>query len=108
LSIIIGAIEKNFLNERDILVLYNAAIHCSIYNSEILDYVLEIDNIKIVFLPTFSPEYNPCELIFGFIKNNIYRHGIQGSIKNKIITSLNSLKQQNIKNFYKKCTTINE
>jgi transposase len=108
LSIIVGAIEKKILNEGDTLILDNASIHCSNYNSELIDYILSIHNIKIYFLPTFSPEYNPCELIFGFIKNKIYKHGIeQGSIKNKIIESLNFLTQQNIINFYNKCKTLN-
>jgi len=25
----------------------------------------------IVYLPTYSPELNPCEMVFGFVKNSL-------------------------------------
>lgn len=53
----------------DILVIDNASVHVAAENQELLDLVIQKGRFRIVTLPTYSPELNPCELVFGFVKN---------------------------------------
>jgi transposase len=104
LSFIIHSIESNFWVEGDILVMDNASIHTGENIVEIVDLILKAYGVRIVLLPTFSPEFNPCELIFSYIKSHIYVNGIfEGTIQQNIIEIINNLSFENIKGWYKKC-----
>lgn len=53
----------------DILIMDNAAVHLSEkLGREIMDFCHDI-GVAIQTLPTYSPELNPCELVFARIKN---------------------------------------
>jgi hypothetical protein len=58
-----------------------------------------------VFLPAYSPELNPCELVFGQVKN-IIRH-LRGeglhSIFDQIHVAFNSVTIENVSNYFAKC-----
>lgn len=68
-----SAIEKNALTPGDILVMDNARIHQAEDSFHILKRGLRVIDIEIIFLPTYSPELNPCELVFNFVKGNLRR-----------------------------------
>jgi transposase len=56
----------------------------------------------LVFLPAYSPELNPCELIFGYVKNKLRREGIQNLLDDAII-AFDSVELEMMINFYRKC-----
>ena len=69
--------EKGHLADGDILVLDNACVHTA---NEIIPHAQAlVDSVgaRIVFLPTYSSELDPCELVFGclktFLRNNYSR-----------------------------------
>jgi transposase len=64
-------------------------------------YSLIYIGIDIVFLPAYSPELNPCELVFGFVKNRIRRSNIE-SLFDEVLLAFDAVKIEMI-NFYKKC-----
>ena len=68
---ILNAISSQFLLPGDILVLDNASIHRGKDSIGILKRILDIFQISIWYLPTYSPELNPCELVFGYVKNRL-------------------------------------
>lgn len=52
-----------------IIILDNARIHISKY---IQQYLSKNENIRLFFLPTYSPEYNPIERFWLWLKRKVY------------------------------------
>jgi hypothetical protein len=68
---VMNCIECKVLTEGDTLVLDNATIHNSKDSFPILKEALRILGIEVVFLPKYSPELNPCELVFNVVKRTL-------------------------------------
>jgi transposase len=68
---VMECIESKSLTEGDTLVLDNATIHRSKDSFPVLKEALRILGIKVVFLPKYSPELNPCELVFNVVKRQL-------------------------------------
>lgn len=68
---VIMAIQWGFIRLGDILVLDNAAIHHAAHVVEALQTLCLHVGFQVVFLPTYSPELNPCELMFNDLKRNL-------------------------------------
>jgi hypothetical protein len=58
--------------------------------------------VTIQFLPAYSPELNPCELVFALVKNGLRRHGIE-SLFDDVIVAFNDVSRDTMMNFYRKC-----
>lgn len=56
---------------RSVLVMDNASIHTSHMNT--LQIACEARGVKILFLPPYSPDFNPIEGSFGDLKSHIRR-----------------------------------
>ncbi len=46
-------------------VMDNAPIHCAEDMLRVLETILQLANVRMFFLPKYSPELNPCELVFA-------------------------------------------
>jgi hypothetical protein len=68
---IISAVEEGRLVAGDWLIVDNASIHFGQATWEPLTNLLSAAGVQYIFLPTYSPELNPCELIFASVKNFI-------------------------------------
>lgn len=65
---LIDMVETQVLIPGDFLVMDNAAVHTgTTLETEIYDYLTNA-GITPVALPTYSPELNPCELVFARVK----------------------------------------
>jgi transposase len=107
LEFLINSIENNFLVRGSILILDNAAVHLAADTIELVFYIVNFCGIRLVFLPKYSPEMNPCELVFSYVKSNVYHHGItHNSILTNVEASFDKVTKKMIKNFYKKCFLI--
>jgi transposase len=73
MKFIARAIVDKYLARGDILICDNATVHDSAEILETLVMVLELLGIKLVYLPAYSPEFNPCELIFAQVKSYLRR-----------------------------------
>lgn len=73
LFFILRAILAGYLVPGDILICDNASIHHGQDTISQVQDLLDSVGISFVSLPTFSPELNPCELVFNFVKGKIYR-----------------------------------
>eukprot|EP01127_Copromyxa_protea_P017893 TRINITY_DN551_c0_g1_i4.p1 TRINITY_DN551_c0_g1~~TRINITY_DN551_c0_g1_i4.p1 ORF type:complete len:259 (-),score=47.23 TRINITY_DN551_c0_g1_i4:148-924(-) len=69
LQYIADLILGGHLGLNDVLVCDNCGIHCASASSEELFSLLDAAGVRLIFLPPYSPELNPCELIFGGVKN---------------------------------------
>ena len=52
---------------------FNSAIHYANDIRDILVGMAQVFRVHIMFLPTYSPELNPCELVFQWVKAKL-RH----------------------------------
>jgi hypothetical protein len=68
---VVKAVTEGFLVPGDVLVCDNAKVHKSPFMTVELNAWLAQRTITIVYLPTYSPELNPCEMVFGFVKNSL-------------------------------------
>ena len=61
-------IEDGHLQNGDILIVDNASVHAGRATNSMLLDLLTANNVKLIFLPTYSPELNPIKLVFGWVK----------------------------------------
>lgn len=64
-------IEGEHLVSGDYLVCDNATVHVGSDTVDDVFNLLGAYGIHLLFLPTYSPELNPCELVFSFIKGKL-------------------------------------
>ena len=65
--------EGNYLVEGDYFFLDNAKVHGGDSTWELVNGLLQAKNVKLIWLPKYSPEFNPVELYWRFLKENL-RH----------------------------------
>lgn len=88
-----------------ILVMDNCRIHKTIEALMYFEFVKENFNIEVKFLPPYSPDYNPIELLFNVIKaklkqdNNIKKLKLD-QFGIKLLEIANSVKPDQIRGFY--------
>lgn len=62
-------LQANNPSKKLLIILDNARFHISKY---IKDYLRNHKNIVMFFLPTYSPEYNPIERFWLWLKQKVY------------------------------------
>jgi len=68
--------------EKEIMIILdNASIHKS---KKVKQYLKRHKNIHLFYLPTYSPEYNPVELFWKWIKPKVYGFSALGGIQELI------------------------
>jgi len=64
-----------------VIILDNASIHKS---KKVKNYLKQHPNIHLFYLPVYSPEYNPIELFWKWIKPKVYGFSALGGINELI------------------------
>jgi len=109
LSFVIELIRAKFLSSGDIFILDNSSntIHFADDIQQVLDDLLEANGITMIFLPTYSPELNPCELAFAQVKYWLRRHR-DGSIPFvfEIAVAFAQISSQNVQHYYDGCLNL--
>lgn len=92
---------KPSLLPNDILILDN----CSVHKSKLVIDTLEECQIKYIFLPPYSPDYNPIELLWAFMKNILktLKARTQDALENAVSYALDSVSLDSIANWFKHC-----
>jgi len=68
-------------NKRIVIILDNASIHKS---KMVKKYLNKHRNIRLYHLPPYSPEYNPVELFWKWIKPRVYGFSAFGGLQELI------------------------
>ena len=104
---VLCAVEGGRIARDDVLVVDNAAIHCAAEMLPLLVDLLHSVGAEMVFLPTYSPEFNPCELVFGELKGSLrqFRHP-ELSFRERITRALSHIDVANVLSYYHHCTTV--
>lgn len=64
-------LENGALPAGSIVLLDNARIHDAASIRDDLTGLLALANVQLAFLPAYSPELNPCELVFAWVKEKL-------------------------------------
>ncbi|MCX5810865.1 MAG: IS630 family transposase, partial [Proteobacteria bacterium] len=71
-------LRQRFGKRHLVIILDNASIHIS---KKIRKYLQRFPFIHLFFLPPYSPEYNPVERVWGWIKQKVYGFKAFGGIQ---------------------------
>jgi len=100
---ILEALIMGYLVDGDYLILDNATVHRDSDNLPELITLLDAHNIRIIYLPTYSPELNPAELVFNVLKKHIRNQPLDSDLWNKITTAFSFISVQSMVEFYNYC-----
>lgn len=101
---IFNCILSGHLRRGNYLIMDNASLHFSDDTYEILLAMLKGAGVKLRFLPTYSPEFNPSEFLFGLFKNAIRNGwGLGSSLLEEILLALNVATHKHLAAFYYHC-----
>jgi hypothetical protein len=105
LEFVIAMIEEKRLVPGDYLVVDNATVHCGSDSWPALHSLLQQQGIQLIYLPKYSPEFNPCELVFAEMKNWLRWHRVQDRpMWVSILEALARISFVSVLAFYWKCT----
>jgi transposase len=92
---------KPLLAEDDILLLDNSSVH----KSKLVLETLRNCNIKYLFLPRYSPDFNPIELLWSYMKSILRKMKARTRelLDDAIAFALNSVPLEYIKNWFSHC-----
>jgi transposase len=103
LNIVVFWIEQNHLTAGDFLIVDNATVHLSDETHQALFTICNAANVSFKLLPTYSPELNPCELVFSIMKHHLrYWRGTE-RFWLEIIIAAASLTYEQVFSFYSHC-----
>ena len=101
--------ETSALEKGDTLVMDNATVHRGSETWKLLMRYSSLIGFKILFMPVYSPELNPCELAFSQSKNIVGRlwHTTKDPLIDIIITAFGEVTRVNMKKYYQHCKFLN-
>ncbi len=91
------------LTAGDIFVADNCRIHLAERIIQPLRDALAAVGVRFVLLPTYSPEYQPCELVFAMAKRELRKGRSDLSFSADIVRAFSVVTRDDIWGFYKKC-----
>jgi transposase len=111
-SVIEALLEEKYLVPGTFLIMDNAAVHNDNPQTERVFDRLKEEGIWVRRLPTYSPELNPCELVFAFLKNTLRtaprRQEVDGRLvdipfEDRLKAVLKTVSRETVSKFYDKC-----
>jgi transposase len=92
---------NHVLADDDILLLDNSSVH----KSKLVRDVLAECNFKVLWLPLYSPDYNPIELLWAYLKSNLRREKARTheKLSEAINATFNTLPKDYILHWFKHC-----
>lgn len=81
----------------------SAPIHRAAGIAEELIELLENANVRLVFLPLYSPECNPCELVFAQVKRFLRSYRGTEKFFQEIARAFSRVTFANVLSYYRHC-----
>jgi transposase len=94
------------LHRGDYIIGDNMNYHVSGWTYEAIAPVLREMGINYKSLPTYSPELNPIELVWAWLKKELAKLPLHSDIVESVVTLLGKLKHDQIIGYYEKCGYI--
>jgi transposase len=99
----VPALRLQVLVRGDYFILDNASVHNAVETQDLLDNALSNAGVRLIFLPTYSPELNPAELVFAMVKNHIRQHRADVCLLAEIVKGFARVSRENVFRFYQTC-----
>jgi len=100
----VRACRDKFIRERDVVVMDNAKIHHTPETLLQIKKCMDVLSAKIQYLPTYSPETNPCELVFSLVKEDLKGKVLEdGTFATLIESAFAKVTKDNIYSFHRHC-----
>jgi len=107
LGVVRFALDSHFLKRGDFLVVDNACVHGGAETLTVLLEILGNAGVQLRFLPKYSPELNPCELVFNVMKNYLrYHRNRQSPIWVEALRGLARISVVKLICFYYECMSL--
>jgi transposase len=109
LAFLVDAIASGRIRRGDWLVIDNATVHSGLAIQPALIDALDIAGAHLVYLPTYSPELNPCEYAFQTSKQFLRQQRHPGyTLQHEIIRSYVSISLHTVLGFYQRIYSITQ
>jgi transposase len=100
LSYVYSLLVSGFIGRGDYLLCDNAPIHKAAEITAHLDTALNAAGVRLIYIPKYSPELNPCELVFSKAKSELrYRRGNQ-PFATEIMRAFSAVTARDLVRFY--------
>lgn len=107
LLFVVDAIRHRRLVAGDLFIVDNASIHWGGQTWELLHNLLTAFGVSLIFLPKYSPELNPCELVFGYLKKFIRNNRSSRTFLYQLILfALKRMPYIVLLRFFRRCTQM--
>lgn len=104
LDFLVDCVQQGQLLPGDTLVLDNASIHHADDILVPLHMLMQAAQVRVCFLPTYSPELNPCELVFAQCKKYLrYHRRMQYPFWYEIVKGFAETTANHMYNYYYQC-----
>jgi len=92
---------KPKLSPEDVLLMDNSSVH----TSKVVRDALKECGIKYIFLPPYSPDFNPIELMWAFVKSILrkLKARTHEKLEEAINIALDSVRIESVANWFKHC-----
>ena len=84
----------------------NCSFHTNDYG-KMVEVLLKEKNSKLILLPAYSPELNPVELVFSYLKKKLQNYNVNNDIRTSFIEALESIDKNKLINYYMHCGYLN-
>jgi len=106
-TFVIDLIDNGYLKSGDFLVCDNASVHGGLQTIEVLLAFVHSYGIELLYLPAYSPELNPCELVFAQVKRHLREYRDQRiSLMVDIEIAFALVTTDNLMHYYHKCSSF--
>jgi transposase len=92
-----------YLVAGDVFVVDNSRIHTAAHIMPLLNAVLTAAGVAMRLLPKYSPEFNPCENIFGQVKRALRESRSSAPFLAEMTRAFAVVSHANVVAYYRKC-----
>jgi hypothetical protein len=100
LRVVIELVRAGAIGQNDTLILDNSKVHFARDTQEAILFVLNAVGADLKFLPPYSPEINPCELLFNNAKQWLHFNGGVLPVLQEIHISLQQIPYRHVAKSY--------
>jgi hypothetical protein len=102
-----AAIQAGSLKNGDYFIVDNASVHSETNVFLQLEVMLQEEGINLVYLPAYSPELNPCEFVFGYLKHRLRNsRNLAIPFWRDLAEGMESVTMLHLISWYKKSTSL--
>jgi len=98
--------ENGYLGEGDVLVMDNCSIHVAEGIFDEFMNLAQASRVRIIFMPKYSPELNPCEVVFSKIKAYLRANRLNSNWDEEILFAMTLISVYDLFLMYMECVWL--